>query len=286
MAFGAPGIAPTWCSSDKDFVTTALGASRLWVTIGHGIVNEVYWPSTGEPQIRDFGFYLVRPGGWIDLKRVRRYRLSAPGPCLPLLTITHYGSEYELTLEVLPDPRRDVLLVRFRVQGPYQLVVILAPHLGSTGRDNCAWTEDGVGYARRGDVAICLAADAPLEQLSCGYVGSSDGWQDLQRHGRLTYGFARADAGTVALSARAPGTSGVLALGFSESARGALTLVRTAHAIGFDSVRQEFLRAWQIWGSSCSCHDRMTRWGMRACYRPPSSRYTKIEAIRVPWLRV
>jgi hypothetical protein len=24
-AFGAPGIAPTWCSSDKDFVTTALG---------------------------------------------------------------------------------------------------------------------------------------------------------------------------------------------------------------------------------------------------------------------
>jgi len=26
-AFGAPGIAPTWCSSDKDFVTTALGSS-------------------------------------------------------------------------------------------------------------------------------------------------------------------------------------------------------------------------------------------------------------------
>ena len=45
-AFGAPGIAPTWCSSDKDFVTTALGSSRLWATIGHGIVNEVYWPST------------------------------------------------------------------------------------------------------------------------------------------------------------------------------------------------------------------------------------------------
>ena len=46
-AFGAPGIAPTWCSSDKDFVTTALGGSRLWATIGHGIINEVYWPSTG-----------------------------------------------------------------------------------------------------------------------------------------------------------------------------------------------------------------------------------------------
>jgi hypothetical protein len=32
-AFGRPGIAPTWCSSDKDFVTTALGSSRLWATV-------------------------------------------------------------------------------------------------------------------------------------------------------------------------------------------------------------------------------------------------------------
>ncbi len=59
-AFGSPGVAPTWCSSDKDFVTTALGTSRLWATIGHGIINEVYWPSTGEPQIRGPWFL---PGG-------------------------------------------------------------------------------------------------------------------------------------------------------------------------------------------------------------------------------
>ncbi|HUI61795.1 MAG TPA: hypothetical protein VLX90_16330, partial [Steroidobacteraceae bacterium] len=94
LAFGAPGIAPTWCSSDKDFVTTALGAARLWVTVGHGIVNEIYWPSTGEPQIRDFGFYLVGERRWLDLKRLRRYRLSTPGPFLPLLTIEHYGEDY------------------------------------------------------------------------------------------------------------------------------------------------------------------------------------------------
>jgi glucoamylase len=29
QAFGAPGMSPTWSSSDKDFVTTALGRSRL-----------------------------------------------------------------------------------------------------------------------------------------------------------------------------------------------------------------------------------------------------------------
>lgn len=248
-AFGAPGIAPTWCSSDKDFVTTALGAARVWVTIGHGTIDEIYWPSTGEPQIRDLTLYLVGEREFIDLKRVRRYRLSTPGPCLPLLTITHYGEGYELELEVLPDPRRDALLVRFHLQGPYRLVAILAPHLGSTGRDNRAWVAQGAGYAQRGDFAICLTANAPLAHLSAGYVGFSDGWQDLHRHGRLTYDFSSAAHGTVALSGEAQGERGVLALAFAETWRGAHTLVRTALADGFDAVRSEFLQRWERWGS-------------------------------------
>jgi glucoamylase len=45
LAFGKPGIAPTWSSSDKDLVTTALGSSRIWATLGYGIINEVYWPA-------------------------------------------------------------------------------------------------------------------------------------------------------------------------------------------------------------------------------------------------
>ena len=248
VAFGAPGIAPTWCSSDKDFVTTALGTSRLWATVGHGIVNEVYWPSTGTPQIRDLGFYLVGASGWIDLKRVQRYLLSTPGPYLPLLTVTHHGDDYRLDLEILPDPRRDVLLVRYKLKGPYRLVAILAPHLGSTGRDNSAWTDENAGYASRENVAICLAADPPLVHLSCGYVGASDGWQDLNQHGALTYDYTSASNGTVALTGQAQDGNGVLALGFAESARGARTLVRTAVADGFDTLRGEFLQAWQTWG--------------------------------------
>jgi len=227
-AFGAPGIAPTWCSSDKDFVTTGLGSGRVWITIGHGIIDEVYWPSTGEPQIRDFSFYLVGEKGFIDLKRVRRYRFSTPGPYLPTPTITHYGDDYELTLEILPDTRRDALLVRFNIKGPYRLVAVLAPHLGSTGRDNRAWVEDGRGYAQRGDFAVCFSTNALFRHLSAGYVGASDGWQDLHLHGGLTFDFSSASHGTVALSGEAVGSSGT---------------------IGVDGLRQEFLDRWQWWGS-------------------------------------
>jgi glucoamylase len=38
---GAPGIPPTWTSSAKDLVSTALGSSRIWATFGFGIVNEI-----------------------------------------------------------------------------------------------------------------------------------------------------------------------------------------------------------------------------------------------------
>jgi glucoamylase len=53
----------------------------------------------------------------------------------------------------------------------------------------------------------------------------------------------------VALSGEAQGESGVLALAFSESARGAYTLVRSALAEGVENLRAEFQRNWQYWGS-------------------------------------
>ena len=75
---GWPGIAPTWTSSAKDMVTTALGPSRVCATLGYGILNEVYWPSAGQPQIRDIGFIVATPAGWYEVKRVARYQLFLP----------------------------------------------------------------------------------------------------------------------------------------------------------------------------------------------------------------
>ena len=67
----------------------------------------------------------------------------------------------ELSLEILPDPQPRRAAGALQAQGPYRLVVILAPHLGSTGRDNSAWVEEGCRLcAARGNVALCLAAES------------------------------------------------------------------------------------------------------------------------------
>jgi glucoamylase len=63
---GSPGARPTWTSSAKDMVGTALGPSRLWFALGHGIINEVHHPRIDMPQIRDLGFFAADGRGfWV-----------------------------------------------------------------------------------------------------------------------------------------------------------------------------------------------------------------------------
>ena len=148
---GAPGIPPAWCSSAKDMVGCALGPSRLWFTIGHGIVNEVYHPRVDHPAD-------PRP-------RIHRRRLEASGlrsnasnytrgllaPGIPAVAILHHHERFAWRCALLPI--RSATCWSSSVEltpatggadlGPY---VLLAPHLGGTGHDQAAVGEHyGIG---------------------------------------------------------------------------------------------------------------------------------------------
>lgn len=246
---GWPGIAPTWTSSAKDQVTTALGRGRVWASIGHGILNEVYWPSAGEPQVRDLGFIVAGPGGCHELKRVAQYRLSLPQPFIPLPRIVHEGDGYRLELNLSPDPIRDVLLVAFRLEGnDAKLYALLAPHLGGSGLGNNGRAADGL-VAWKDGVALHLAADCGFSRASAGYVGSSDGWQDFAHHGRMDWTFQEALDGNVALTGEPGACAGVLALGFAQTQEGACTLARSSLSEDFGPARRSCAAAWQAWAT-------------------------------------
>src|ERR1700723_2128160 len=101
---GAPGIPPTWTSSAKDMVGCSIGASRLWFTLGFGIVNEVYYPRIDTPQIRDLGFIVADGRGfWSEVKRVADYALQLLAPGVPAVEITHIHARYRLRLRITPD---------------------------------------------------------------------------------------------------------------------------------------------------------------------------------------
>ena len=62
---GWPGIQPRWTSSAKSGVGTAmLETSRVWFTISHGILNEVYYPRVDQACIRDLGLIVTDGEGF------------------------------------------------------------------------------------------------------------------------------------------------------------------------------------------------------------------------------
>ena len=228
-------------------VTTALGSSRLWATLGHGILNEVYWPSAGRPQIRDLGFIVVDADGWHEVKRVARYRLSLPKPFVPLPRVVHEGEGYRLELEISADPMRDALLIAFRLAGAAaRLYVLLAPHLDGSGQHNNGRAADDLLGWKLGNAAV-LASDCGFARTSAGYVGCSDGWQDFAQHGTMCWRYDAALDGNVALTGELAAAEGVLALAFADSIEGARTLARSSLYQGFDSVRRSFIAGWETW---------------------------------------
>ena len=196
---GAPGLPPTWCSSAKEVVGCALGSSRLWFKIGGGIINEVYYPRVDLPQIRDLGFLVGDGSGfWVEVKRLWRHSVQLAAPGAPAVRIVHRHERFELALRVTPSDNRDVLLIEVTLSGDQTLrpYALLAPHVGGTGAGNRAeiacYRGRRVLWAEQGPFGIALAAvtaqqhDA-IGRASAGFVGSSDGWQDFARNGRLTW---------------------------------------------------------------------------------------------------
>lgn len=245
---GQPGNAPTWASSAKDVVGTALGSSRVWFTVGYGILNEVFWPTCSLPQIRDLGFIVAGEDFWVEVKREHRYRLSTPAPEIPLPRVLHEHARYKLQLEFLTDPLRDAALIHYRLQGEgLKLYALLAPHLGSSGHDNTAWVAPQALMAAHGESALALMADGGITRGSAGYVGESDGWQDFHQHGAMTWQYASAGAGNVALTGELAATGGTLALAFAKTPEGAHTLAQSALASGYKVARSRFIAGWRSW---------------------------------------
>lgn len=259
---GSPGINPTWTSSAKDIVGTSLGASQIWFTLGFGILNEVYYPRVDLPQIRDLGFIVADDAGfWCEVKRLKDYELALPQAGVPAPTVVHRHERFTLTVRIAPDANRDALLVDVVLDGDPALkpFVLLAPHLGGSGLNNIA----GVGqhysrsmlWAEQGPFGLALAAvdrsqlDA-FGRLSAGYVGFSDGWQDFDRNGSMTWTNRRAGPGNVALLGELKRQC-TLALGFGASRGAAATLATAALAAPFEQTWSEHIDAWRAWHLDC-----------------------------------
>ncbi len=260
-----PGIPARWTSSAKTGVGTALSNnSRVWFTSSHGIVNEIYYPNLDQACIRDMGLIVTDGADFFsEEKRDADSEIQWLAEGVPAFRFvnTCRGGSYRIEKEIVTDPRRDTVLqhVKFIAQqgalSDYHLYVLLAPHLGNNGNGNTAWLDEFEGtpmlFAQRNGNALALACSYPWTKRSVGYVGSSDGWQDLKMHKQLTWDYTRAENGNVALTAEIDISKSqgdfILALGFGndpdEAARNAIDSLHD----GFDKAMHDYITGWQEW---------------------------------------
>jgi glucoamylase len=253
-------------------VGTALHpASRVWFTLNQGILTEIYYPRVDQASVRDLGLIVTDGRAFFSEEKRHTHQtvtVLAEGVPAYHLTNTCQQGRYRIEKEVLADPVRDVVLQQISfipLQGTladYHLYVLLAPRLGNRGAENTAWVGDdddkGVPLllAEGAGSALALACSAPWRKRSVGFVGVSDGWQDLARHRTMTWTYSRAANGNVALCGEVDlvASSGhfVLALGFGRAVAEAGQQARASLLAGFATARAQYLQEWQAWQGSLS----------------------------------
>jgi glucoamylase len=261
-AFGKPGIQPAWTHSTKEGVGTAYHtASRVWFTLSHGILNEVYYPTVDSPQIRDLQ-YLVTDGEsfFHEEKRNLSSELEYLDHHAPGFRITNRDPEgrYRIIKEIIADPHLPCVLVHTRLEGDddflkkLRLYVLLAPHLESSGWGNNAAKAEAGGktilVAFRGETYLALGATAPFTRTSCGYVGASDGWTDLSDHLRMDWEFDFADDGNLALTGEidlSQSRTFTLGLGFGPGFQAAATTLLQSLGIHYEEQRRRYEEQWR-----------------------------------------
>ena len=270
---GWPGGDARWTSSAKSGVGTSLSpASRVWFTLSHGIFNEIYYSRVDQACTRDMGFIVTDGKEFFSEEKRHAYSevsyLSDGVPAFRLTNTCRQG-RYRIVKEILADPVRDVVLQKtvFTVlqdaPDAYHLYVLLSPHLGNRGGGNTAWIGDYKGvpmlFAERDGLALALASSAPWAGRSAGYIGFSDGWQDLSRNKKLTRAYRKAENGNVALTGEIDVKDSrgefVLALGFGRNHSEAGNRALASLFDGFEEAKGKYIREWGEWHGRLSAHE-------------------------------
>src|SRR5882672_3367857 len=262
---GWPGIPPRWTSSAKTGAGTALNQhSKVWFTLSHGILNEVYFPRVDQACTRDLGLLITDGRSYFsEEKRHCTFENKPVEPGIPAFELinTEIGSRYRIHKEIFTDPYRNVVLQKIRfepLQGllsDYHLYALLSPHLANFGDHNTAWVGDYKGtpmfLAEHDDAALALGSSAPWKKMSVGFVGTSDGWQDLSEHFQMEWEYQRAENGNVACTGEidlaACNGEFVLALGFGAMWSAAGQQVRSSLLEDYMDLRQHYIFHWKNW---------------------------------------
>jgi glucoamylase len=260
-AFGAPGLEPRWTSSAKDGISTAYSASsKIWFTVSHGILNEIYSPTIDRPQTRDMQFLLTDGETFFHEERrdlLHEFEYIDSDSLAIRVRNRDPEGRYCLVREMIGDPHYPVVLVHVHLEGEEEFLsrlhvyALLSPHLEVGGKGNSARVAEVAGkrviIAWKDTMSLAMACDCGFARASCGFVGASDGWQDLKHNFKMDWEFGSALNGNIAVMGEIPHAGAhdfTLAIGFGAGHHAALAETMGSVAVPFEKHLGRFVEQW------------------------------------------
>lgn len=264
---GAPGQASLPLNAPREaFATTATFDSKVWLSLRGGMVGEVSWPHVNAANSRSLIFAVTDGKSFAvaedDPTMVRQLVITNPRALSFKQLNFHPLRRFTLSKSYTIDHETSAVLieVEFNGQPDQQLYVIYDPMMAGTDGDDTASAYGGQGafvmYEKYYSAA--LIADVGFDEMSVGFQGASDGWNDLKKNFRLTRKYTRAESGNVVCVARIKRPAEqqgkplrfTLALAFSDEPEAALLDAEHALETGFAALQKEYEKGWSEWLST------------------------------------
>jgi glucoamylase len=253
FAPGAPGADAHWPTAAKNGLGTANStASKVWFTLADGVMTEVYYPTLDVPNVQTLELVVV-DGDRRNVETEQQdttHEMQVPDPrALEFRQMRSRRSDYVITKTYTADTKRPTVLIHVTFESPhhypYFVYVYYDPSLNNSGMHDTAWTQGDALMAIDGDKVSALISTRGFDEMTNGYLGASDGLQQLKRDGRITQRYARAKDGNVTQMARVkPDLPFTLALGFGKTSEEALSNARASLSEGFTRLRNEYEAGW------------------------------------------
>jgi len=258
VATGGPGAKATWTNGNKQGIgTSTTQVSRVWFTLGDGVLTEAYYPTVDKANLRMLDFVVTDGASFFERESIDTdHRVEVPARDVLSFrqTNTSRSGRYRIVRETFTDPAHQsiVIHVRFEPTGaPLKLYLYADPAIDNSGlHDTVDVSKDAI-VAAQGNVFMAIAASTGFGEKSCGFVDVNDGLASLRSSRRLGAHFDRAEDGNVATTAeiRAPAANGpfdfVIAVSFGSSADGAVAEARATLAQPADQILQAYAAGWR-----------------------------------------
>jgi glucoamylase len=262
-----------WESAGKQGIGTALSEkSKVWFTLEGGSLTEVFYPTADKANVQWLQFVVVNPKtkkvvllrdftktNWIFPKfgELKIYnREDRANNCLCPSSMTFGEKElgekkkWTLSYQIISDPDSNTVQISVgfgKADSNLNLYVYYNPSLNNSGMGDTAWNEGEALFSQDGDISSVLVADKPLTEISSGFYGVNDGFEQLQKDSKITTPNPKAENGNVAQLAKVNLVKNnivTFALSFGKTPKEALETAQTSLKKGFYKTSLEYQKGW------------------------------------------